>query len=203
MMKAATSLILLAAALSLGGCINLDPTPDPTRFYVLGTVTGSESEVSNGGVTVGIREIGLPEYLMSSRIALRKGAHQIIYLPFERWGEDVAVSAARALATQLQAAPGTGRVSTFPWGPAVDPDFVVRVEFSHFEGSVDGHVYVSGRWTIIEPARNAVVASQSFSFPGRWDTTDYGDLAQALNASLQRVGQAISDAVAELPPPVR
>jgi len=199
-MKTGTSLILsLLLTLLLGGCINLDPLPDPTRYYVIGTSASPRLEQRGDGLRIGIREVSLPKYLESSRIALRKGRHELIYLPFERWGEDLAVSAARSIATTLEAQPGTRYVSLFPWPPVLDHDYVLRVQFAHFEGTMDGEVFVSGRWTLVDPSRNRMVTARAFAFPGRWDGRSYASLADALSGGLDNVGRQVAEVVAALP----
>ena len=195
MMKPAVLTFVVAATLLLGGCINLDPVPDPTRYYVLGTAHASRGELLTEGLRIGIREVSLPKYLESSRIALRRGTNEIIYLPFERWGEDMGVSAGRSLASTLERQAGTRYVSIFPWPTVIEHDYVLRVQFAHFEGTKDGDVIVSGRWILIDPGRNRVATTRSFDLGGKWDGSDYSQLAGMLSDSLELLGRQIAQAI--------
>lgn len=86
----AGAVALCGLFLSLGGCWNLEPRVDPTRFYVLETGTaetekGPFSEAANRSMEV--RLVQFPEYAQRTGLAVREGPHEIRYLPWHRWGE--------------------------------------------------------------------------------------------------------------------
>ncbi len=194
--------LILIASLFLSGCIGLSPSEDPTRFYLIApptdrTTSGSEA-TADSKINIGIRRVVAPEYLHSSKMAVRKGGYEISYSEFNRWGEDVERSIARTVAHSLEASPAIGFVSIFPWPTEVEHDYLLRLRFSNFEGGDDSVVRIAGEWSIIDVEGRRLVHFESFQMTGTWNTRDYGSLAEALSNLVYSLGENISRFVAQM-----
>lgn len=103
-------LLLLPLLMGLGGCVNLDPTPDPTRFF---TLLPDDWQGDHGHrITVEVSEI--PSYARTRRIPLRDGRQEITYLEFARWTGPLDQMLIQRLRDRLDRALGTGGSDT-PW----------------------------------------------------------------------------------------
>lgn len=66
---------------ALGGCVNLDPKPDLTRFYTL----SPQDFAAESAELVTVEVTRLPYYAQTRRIPLRKGHYEIVFFPLDRW----------------------------------------------------------------------------------------------------------------------
>lgn len=85
------------------GCVNLDPKPDPTRYYTIGTT--QPSAASHAGATnVLVVAVSIAGYVDQPTVVERRGEHEIVPLPMHRWAEPVTQALPREFAHQLAAA---------------------------------------------------------------------------------------------------
>ena len=103
-MKRNAFFLLLTAlpfsALCLSGCLNLEPKPDPTQFYVLGA-SSAISQKSMATQTPKVSRIELPKYLQRNEIAIRKSDHEIEFMTFNRWAEPLEAGFVRVFENEL------------------------------------------------------------------------------------------------------
>lgn len=185
------SVIILCSVLPFAACMNTRPVRDAARFYLLSPSAGSVETVQSEHL-IGVREVELPGYLSAHKIALRQKGSEIVYKNFELWGEPLDESVTRTLAGRMAARIGRERVDVFPWTNGISHDVEVRVQFDHFEGSVDGSVLVSGRY-IISPAagKTGDTSVVPFDYQGKWGKNDYSSLANILGDELDRLAAEI------------
>ena len=190
----------LAACLMLCGCINLDPQADPTRFYILSSQTGPAASSDNSqGTVLGLKAIDLPTYLQSTRIPTRRGANEITYSEFHRWGENPKSAISRVLAENLASRSAIGTVHTVPWPDGAIHDFELHVTLVRFEGEQSGRVALEANWAIFNPEDDSLLKNGSTVVKHlKWNSRDYGALARSLGEALGILANDLAAAVADL-----
>lgn len=184
------SIALLCAVLPLSACLNTRPVHDYVHYYLLAPSAGAV-EVLHGAPSMGVREVELPGYLLTGKIAIRRHDAEIVYKSFDLWGEALGPSATRTFAGRLAARAGREKVDVFPWTSGVKRDYEVRVQFDHFEGVSDGGVLFSGRYVITPSGRTGEPVVVSFEYPDKWTPGDYASLARALGNDLDRLAAEV------------
>lgn len=187
---------ILIAVVALSGCIGLTPSKDPTRFYLIAPPSSSDAPdgatFAGHQLSIGIRRIDTPDYLNSSKIAVRSGGYEIVYSEFNRWGEDMERAIARTIAHSLETSQGVNYVSIFPWPAELNHDCLLRLRFSNFEGADDGLVRIAGEWSVVDSASRSLLHLESFDMQGSWTPGDYESLAAALSELVYKLGKNIA-----------
>ncbi len=117
----------------LNGCLGLDPSPDPTRYYTLAPTITSGDPVVN----LRVRVTELPYYLQTKRIALRKGDFEVSYRHYERWTGPLEEMLERRIAGRLRASASAHLEGS-----------VVLLRIRHLEGTTSGQVRLVADWDI-------------------------------------------------------
>jgi len=187
-----TRLHFVAAACLLGaGCINLDPRPDPTRYYDLAG-KAPDSVASVNGIRIGLWPTEIPGYLNSRMIVTRGNQHRINYAEYERWAEPFPANLDRALRNHLLGDERVESVLLGPWNKSAKPDRVVRVRLIEFEGSEDGSIRLSAQWNIEDgDAAPGESTTHSTLLSGTWKAGDYSDLAEQMSSLLKELSAGI------------
>lgn len=197
-------------AIVFSGCLNLEPTENPTRYYVLGG-DWEESEPASVGLSVGLRRLELAEYLESSKIVVREAPHEVRFMEYHRWAEDLNRSINRAVAGYLWSQPLVRHVDVVPWSSQVQHDYHIQLQVVRFEGvspddsdAVAGDVGVGNGvahlliiWEILDPLTGDALASGTSEYrEDGWDGNDFYDLARMLDAGLRALSSEIMDRLA-------
>ena len=203
--RARARLYLAGASLSLmfAGCeIVPEPTPDPTRYFVLAAPAAeADRPATEGGLRVGLRVIELPGYLRNSRSLVEtRGANEIVYRDYDRWAEPLDAGLTRVMREALLRADGIAGVAVPPL--TGDPrDFEIAVRILQCSGGRrwDGGQYVAFDlvYTIHQSgAAGAVIRQGRYTAPEReWD----GDAARLAALLGEAAAEAASAIAAELP----
>ncbi len=196
--------ILLVAVFALTGCFSLGRDEPPQQHFVLGGNRLQESMPQPerlAGLTIGLRQVDLAEYLESRLIVVRHEPHQIRFSEFNRWGENLDGGFNRALALYLaDRAPFEG-VDVVPWAPRAQHDYLIQIHLLRFEGIVveealAGEAYMLANWEIIRQPDGAVLSRGTTDYrKDGWTVGDYGELVTHLDAGL---GELSDDLIAEL-----
>ena len=212
--RALTGLLpVLAVSVLVSACLN--PKADPTRYYVLATLsedpglypaaglvgdTEEQASLSSGphmDISVGVGPITLPGYLSRTRMVTRQSDNEIDYLEAERWAQPLEESLRYAVASDLGMLLWTDRMVVHPWYTASAPSYSVSVDITRFERGPDGAASLHARWTVRD-AEGAVLATEPFV--REWPTG--GDsIGAAVNAQSQLVAamsRDIADALRRL-----
>lgn len=189
--SARSSLAGLTVLLSLCGCVNFDPRPDPTRFYVLSgprtpTASSEASELS-------VRRAELPEYLDNSKLVVRQSSHELYYHPHHRWSAPLDTMIARALADGLTRARADLNASAGTLDLSAQ---TLSLRILRFEALPDGEVEVSFEWRLSGTDDNASKRSGRIIQRGEWNGSDYPALVEELSRLLQAAAEELA---AELP----
>ena len=185
-----------------GGCIDLDPKLDPTRFYVLSEPAPIEASGILKTLNVGLLIIEMPDYLKTSKIVLRRGGNEITYSEFNRWAEDLEQGITRVLYAHLaNKLPGV-EILRFPLSDPTELDYRVKIRLTRFEGVRGGLVAIHAGWSIVGKG-GETVDSGDFRFNGMWNGTKYGTLVSELGTGLAQLSGEIGVALSKVPDPVR
>ncbi|MDP0501218.1 MAG: PqiC family protein [Verrucomicrobiota bacterium JB022] len=178
--------------LTLSGCVNLEPSADPTRFYVLHSGLSDAPATDETSRVLTLQEVRLPSYLQGSKIAVHGQGFGISYSDWHRWGEELDVGLTRVLAEYLNASlpsyqVDTGRRRYLPAGAPV-----LEVEIERFEGTQSGEVWVAARYIVTEEDSQGFVAQGHFRHRAEWDGSDYQQLVAALSDGLRQLASEIA-----------
>tara|TARA_Y100000588_G_C14280492_1_gene936850 strand:- start:11747 stop:12310 length:564 start_codon:yes stop_codon:yes gene_type:complete len=185
-----------------GGCIDLDPKLDPTRFYVLTEPTPIKASGILKTLNVGLLIIEMPDYLKTSKIVLRREGSEITYSEFNRWAEDLEQGIARVLYSHLaNKLPGV-KISRFPWSAPTELDYRVKIRLTRFDGVRGGLVAIHAGWSIVGKG-GETVDSGDFRFNGMWNGTKYGTLVSELGTGLAQLSDEIGVAISKVSDPSR
>jgi uncharacterized lipoprotein YmbA len=128
------SIASVAALFVTSACVQLGPTKDVTRFFVLSPEPDTDAiALIADGPLLAVGPVTLPEYLNRSAIVARVGPHEVDRLSKDRWAQPLAGMIQRTLAVDLAAAFGARRYLLYPWPRDQEPDIVVEVDVLRFE----------------------------------------------------------------------
>jgi uncharacterized lipoprotein YmbA len=124
----------LAALFVTSACVQLGPTKDTTRFFVLTPEPDTDAiGLVADGPLLAVGPVTLPSYLDRSAIVTRVGPHEVDRLSKDRWAQPLAGMMQQTLAVDLAAAFGARRYLLYPWPRDQQPDIVVEVDVLRFE----------------------------------------------------------------------
>jgi uncharacterized lipoprotein YmbA len=205
---------LRAAAVALTGsgllaACSLNPQEDPTRYYVLTSIsedpglwsaaglTGNtlQEAVESAGtavdVTVGVGPITLPTYLRRSRMVTRSADNELQFHETERWGEPLQEAVQYRLAENLGVLL-RGQVVMHPWYATDAPDYAVSMDIVRFERDGGTTVTIHYRWQIRD-SEDRIVADDAGALQ---DPAAEPTMAASVNVQSQQIA-AISRNIAD------
>jgi uncharacterized protein len=208
----AVAVVLAVAALA--GC-GLSRAATPTQHFVLGGALLPSAEAAAGSerLAVGVRRLQVAPYLLPTGLVVRRGADEVTYSEFHRWGEPLGDGIGRAVAGYLTAGGAVGRAEVAPWAIRAHHDYLVQLHVLRFEGVTSvtppgaepaagaiGEAQVVVTWELLRPADGAVVARGRTEHrePG-WRVGDYPQLAALLDRGVQALAAGLSARLAGLP----
>jgi len=184
------------AACSLGTV--LQPTADPSKFYVL-----TPMDVSARGIPItysasrGPRELELglgpvkfPAYLSRLELVTRSSPNQVDLSSIDRWAEPLDKNFVGVLGQNLMTLLGA-HVTTFPWFRPTNLDYQITVDITRFDTDSHGTARVIGRYEIKEPNSGGLLNS------GELDVTESAHAGEATAATLSRALGDVSTQLAD------
>jgi uncharacterized lipoprotein YmbA len=193
--------LLCASLLAGAGCAS-GPAP---RTYVLGTPmeAWSASAPPPEAPRLQLQRILLPDYLDTTDLVLRSGAHELKVSPTGRWGERLSIGLTDALAAALAMRLPQDAVALDPGGERAA--WRMLVDVAAFDVWPDGHCVLNASWTVLarDPAAAAVSGRGTFDIaaagPG-----PAGDAAivSAMAKAVGRLADRLAAAVDQAPPPL-
>lgn len=192
-MRHLIALYLIAAMLPvLGGCA----TAPPSRFYILSPVAADAAASPPGRTAaVGIGPVELPKYLDRPQIAVRSGAHELLYSETHRWAEALQDNVTDVLAENLALLVPTDKVTVFPWGRSTTIDYQVVAEISRFDADANGKVVLSANWILYREGSREVVAQHKSTFTEPASDTGYTEIVAAQSRALAALSREIASAI--------
>jgi uncharacterized lipoprotein YmbA len=131
--------LLAGVLVFLSGCLNLDPVPETTRYFMLdqNLAAAGSGEANVRWQEVEAIHVGrpvIPEYLNTPRIFYRTSTGEPRYTQRERWAEAMVDSLPRTLARHLSNLSGINDISYYPAPAAESGATRIQWEIIQFEG---------------------------------------------------------------------
>ena len=181
--------IVSASALLLVGCVQMGPSKDLSRFFMLAPQPAATPAAGDGPV-VGVGPVTLPDYLDRNVLVTRVGPNEVHLAASDWWAEPLATQVPKMLALNLGSRLGASRTVTSPWPRAIAPDVTVRVDFTRFEADRAGTAHLEATWSA-DVAGTTRTGSTAATEPIEGATTD------ASIAALSRLLGRLSDDVVQ------
>lgn len=182
------STILLAGCLFVGGCVNLEPREDPTRFYTF--QQGMNGPVREGVEWLDVRILQLPAFFTSEALAIREGS-RVEVKEFDRWEVLPREHLLPLLEEGLQSEfPG---VALREWGSSLPvAGKVLDLRVREFQADAEGTIYLEALLQI--SSGKDVRSPQRIRLEGIWQPENidslivgYGNLLRELGAEIGRM----------------
>lgn len=195
--------IALLAPLLLG--LSACGDSKPSRFYVLSPVQIEQSVVvkpeTSRGRTIGVGPIDIPKYLDRAPLVVFSTDNQLELNEFDRWGEPLTDSFARAMAGNLERITGVSRVELYPFvaGGRAIPDYQVVVEVLQFRLGGDGRIDLQANWTIFGGEGRRNLASGSTRVQRSVAPGDMNKAVNAMSSAVAMLSQEVAVSLNSLP----
>jgi len=183
----------LLALLVFSGC----GTTEPSRFFLIHSVSEGSSDPSTADLVIGIGPLDLPDYLDRPQIVVRASRNEIELAEFDRWAEPLKGQIVNVLAENLGFLLGTDRVQVHPFSPAADIACSVAIDVVTFDGKPEGDVSLAARWTLLDKEGVPLVARKSsFTRPAGEEEDDFEAMVAAQSELLADLSREIASAIA-------
>lgn len=196
--------LLLPLLLGLTGCGD----SKPSRFYVLSPVQIEQPSAAKPIAapatrtrSVGVGPIDIPKYLDRAPLVVFSTDNQLELNEFDRWGEPLADSFARAMAGNLERMTGASRVELYPFvaGGRANPDYQIVVEVLQFRLGRDGRIDLQANWTIFGGEGRRNLASGSTRVERSVTPGDMNKAVNAMSSAVAMLSQEVASALNTLP----
>lgn len=181
---------LFIVSCGLTGCVNLTPSKDTTKMYVLGPVDLPSSGSATGAELGYIARPYLPVYMEGTGLKVRAMDGEISNLPSARWAEPMDIGVARALSHYIELASGGVRSGFYPWPKSEAATNTLHVKFHQLVATADGRIQLSASWELTRAA--GVSQSGVFTLAdGTWSPGDAQNMVAGVNAALEALAEQI------------
>lgn len=180
--------------LTLAGCSLLpEAKPDPTRFYVLTSTAERAAPTADRG-TWQLRPIEVASYLRNPPLVVRRGANEVEFREYARWGEPLEQGVARVLREEMHGRGIHLGAGGTRYNNAELPLLTVRVLAC--EGTAAGAVEFRAAWELTKGISPVVrMAGGEFRAEGlRWSGKSEAELAAGLSTAVAQLAEAIAAA---------
>ena len=182
----------------------LAPQKDVSKFYLLtptadaAAPTTARSAASGSDFTIGLGPIKLPPYLDRPEIVTRMAPNRLELSKEDRWGESVQNGFTSAMARDLTAQTGSGRVILFPWYNTVHIDLQVQIDVYRFETDGQGNANLSAKWTILDSTGKNILYTVETSLTQPSKPGDMTDATAALSRTIGDLSGQIANMLQQL-----
>jgi uncharacterized lipoprotein YmbA len=175
---------------------------EPARFYLLGSIQPKESGTEvNGGTSVAVGPIMLPEYLNRPQIVSQTGENMLEIAEFDRWAGPLEDSLTRILAQNISIILSPDGIAAHPWNKGPTGDLRVTVAIQRFERGVDGRVVLVAQWSVTDPKDPNGLAMTTSSYEKQPVDTGYAAMVAAQTRALADLSRDIARAIKGLARP--
>lgn len=186
---------LVITGILLAGC----SSAPVTRFFVLSPVAVT-NEFSRGQsvppISLGIREVRLPQYLERPQIVVRSGDHQVYLAEDAQWAGNLQQDMTRVLTQNLAQFLHSDRIFSAPHNSPLKPEFRLELEVMRFEQNFDRRVVLSVRWWLVRTGDNTLLEAPSLTLYGTpLDVLSYESLVDSMSSVYGELAQAIARSV--------
>jgi uncharacterized lipoprotein YmbA len=198
--------------LGLAACLVACSSP-PQRLYLLNPVQVPQSQHAElagnsdqarrdisaplSGIKAGL-SVTIPDYLDRPDMLVRSNGNELSPLPDARWAEDLSITTARVMASDLTTAlPGADIVA---WPTRVERaiNYRIAVDLTKFESDASGTVEIEGRWVLLDSRSGATRAGSHFHHTKFAGSMDAKTMAQAMSDLLAMTSAEIATQIQTL-----
>jgi uncharacterized lipoprotein YmbA len=193
--RPATTALVLALALAVGGCVTRSPQPAPTlyRLPIASPVDVGPILVPSGWVWQIVGTPRVPEYLDRDALLMPQGDAGLRPLPGHRWAEPLQEAVPRVLRQDLAALLGADRVWAGPVPPGISVTRQLRLELQALEATPDRRgVQLRARWTLVDPSGQTPPKADQADLKVPSAGTDPDHLVSAHRLALWRLAERIA-----------
>ncbi len=192
-----------ALILCLCGCHVLEPQPDPTRFYVLTSMSGAPQSMvvsAKSSTTIGLGPITLPDYLDQPWMVTRGEGSQLYVSAQDQWGEPLRNSFKDVLKQDLALELGEDQIIDYPWyrTTAVECQVIVEVIAFEFNTAVNS-AQIRANWSIVNARTGAIQSRGQFVAAQNAAPSTGLERAAALSRLVQQLAQTLAQQVRRTP----
>jgi uncharacterized lipoprotein YmbA len=173
----------------LGGCVNFEPVPDMTRFYVMNGPVRDAISTTRASFT--ITDVQIADYLDNSQVVRRKSSNEVTYLSGHRWAGQIEDQVRQVAVQALEQTQQEGYVSTDPGTPA---DHKVFLSVLQFELVGDDSVAVVIEYSILDTESHQRIASGRVAR----SSDAQGDVGQRIEILQDTLAKALQEAFTSL-----
>ncbi len=128
-----------------------------SHYYVLSNPSAVTAQQKLSGLSMGVEQVVVPEYLFKREIAVSNSSSEVHFLSDVEWAEDLDTGLTRRLIAYLQKRFEQPHVYTYPWELDRQPDIKVKVQISRFIAQ-NGKVYLDASWEVKDLKRDKTIA---------------------------------------------
>jgi len=191
-------LLGLGLLVSLAACTSLlAPVPDRTSYYILTPVAAGPTPPALGtGLTIGLGEIHLPDYLDRREMVTRVDANRLNIAANDLWAEPLNAAVRSVLNENLAQLLGRVRMVNYPWYSSTHVDYAVAINASNFQCDTRGQCLLDAQWNISNQAGQMVRQGHS-ALTVAADSDAASAQAAALSQALGQMSRQIADALVQ------
>lgn len=196
----AAGLAWVAALLTLSCSGPFQGTSESTRFYLLQAELPAARERGSAAEPVaqkslGIGQVGLPEYLKRPQVVIRKGGHRIALSQFDHWGEPLDAGIARVLSAALVRHQPLHRYAVQSQSFQGALDYRLELDILRFDGDPGSGVVLAGRWRVEGAPQQSSLGWQEFTVHQPVSEAGISGVVSAHSQALERLAVSISEAL--------
>lgn len=183
----------LAALLVFNGCVNLEPTPDPTRNFKLSSMAiGTQPPIPS--LALVIQPVSVPDYLKRSNIVLRKAQGELTFSEFDRWAEPVENGIARVIAENLTSLLNTRFIRTSDQPGGRDTELKLHLTIVDFSTDSNGNAIFTAESKLTSNDGKGILAASRarLKVPGSPEPVDMADNVGALSTVLKQYSEQLA-----------
>jgi len=157
--------LTLFACLGLTGCLSfLKPVKGSARFFVLTPLPANETKAApRNSVAVGVGRVKVPDYLLDTSLAVRRGTNEIDYLLMSVWAERLDRGLQTTLAANLATLLPTDQLRLSAW-QSEDVSVEVHVTIEQFDVDAKGRAVLIAWWRVLSPGGEKILNSGTSRF---------------------------------------
>lgn len=194
------AIMLVCLTLLVTGCLS----GRPRQVYALSDAPEGSLELTGVGTgpELQLRRVLVPDYLDSTDILIRVGAHELRESPSGHWSERLSLGLTRAMWADLAARLPAGAISLAQRPATATREILIAVDA--FDVWSNGRCHLIANWTILDTDHKTALASGGGTFAatgvrdGAGDRAVVAGMATALGELANNIAAAIP--AAAIPP---
>jgi len=191
-------LLTLFACVGLTGCLSfLKPSKGSARYFLLTPLPArATNTLAAGSVAVGVARVKVPDYLLDTSLAIRRGTNEINYVLSSVWAERLDSGLQTTLAANLGSLLPTDQIRLSAW-QSQDVSVEVQVTIEQFDVDAGGQGVLIAWWRVLSPGGEKILkaGTSRLSRKGPSPDTDPAGAVATLSDLVAELSRNVSDAI--------